>query len=96
MDKWEFMLGVARVKSLPLEGAALPRESGGLPERGTAIAVDEVDRNVPGSHLIRQPTAATFPSRGRLDTQQIVHSCDFVQSHKFPFTCHCQVALLNL
>ncbi|HCB92730.1 MAG TPA: hypothetical protein DEP57_02795, partial [Selenomonas sp.] len=37
------------------------------------------------SHLIRQPTAATFPSRGRLDTQQIVHSCDFVQSHKFPF-----------
>ena len=47
--------------------------------------MDEVDRNVPGSHLIRQPTAATFPSRGRLDTQQIVHSCDFVQSHKFPF-----------
>ena len=44
-----------------------------------------MDRNVPGSHLIRQPTAATFPSRGRLDTQQIVHSCDFVQSHKFPF-----------
>ena len=41
------MLGVARVKSLPLEGAALPRESGGLPERGTAIAVDEVDRDVP-------------------------------------------------
>ena len=41
-----------------------------------------MDRNVP---LIRQPTAATFPSRGRLDTQQIVHSCDFGQSNKFPF-----------
>ncbi|MBR6267463.1 MAG: hypothetical protein IKR28_03915, partial [Selenomonadaceae bacterium] len=56
--------------------------------RGTAIAVDEVDRNVPGSHLIRQPTAATFPSRGRLDTQQIVHSCDFGQSNKFPLIPH--------